>query len=173
MNKDNFFQLGKITQLHGYKGACKLFLDVDDPSAYRGLDGIFLDMNGQLVPFFTHRFELKGNSAVVHFEGVDSEEAAQALVNKQAWLPLDLLPKLEGKQFYFHEVIGFTIVDQNFGEVGKIDAITDHSTNPLFIVIRDGKEILLPMTDQFLVEVNREKEEIVLNTPEGLIDIYL
>lgn len=173
MTKEECFQLGKITRVHGYKGACVLFLDVDAPDNYLGLDGIFLDMGGQLVPYFSDRFELKGKNAVVHFEGIESEEAALALVNKDAWLPLDVLPKLKGNQFYYHEVIGFTIIDKNFGVVGKITAITDHSTNPLFIVEHDGKEVLLPMNDEVLVTVDRKKQEITINTPEGLIDLYL
>lgn len=173
MDKDRFFNLGKITRLHGYKGAMMLFLDVDDPSIYYELDGIFFEQGGTMVPWFIERFDPRGNQAVIELEGIDSEEGAIPFVDKQVWLPLELLPKLSGKQFYFHEVIEFTLTDLTFGEVGKITAITEHPTNPLFICDHHGKEVLIPMNDEQIVEVNREKQLIVTDLPEGLVEMYL
>lgn len=170
MNKADFFQLGKITKLHGYKGAVTLFLDADDPSRYKEVDGIFLEIQGQLIPYFLTRFDLKGNKAVVEFEGVLTEEDATPLINKEAFLPLALLPPLSGKQFYFHEVMGFKLVDKQLGELGVVEDITDHPTNPLFITTYQDKETLLPMHDQFLVSVDRDKKEILLDLPEGILD---
>jgi 16S rRNA processing protein RimM len=86
---------------------------------------------------------------------------------------MDLLPKLEGDKFYFHEVIGFTINDQDFGEVGILQGINDSTAQSLFEIDRDGIEILIPMNDEFIVKVDRKNKTILLNTPEGLIDLYL
>ncbi len=150
-----------------------MFLDVDDPSLYHELDGVFLDINGQLIPHFITRADPRGNQMIVEFQGVYGEAAAMALINKPIYLPLDLLPALSGKQFYFHEVIGFTIRDLKFGVVGTIRAITDHPVNPLFIVDHNEREVLIPMNDDVLVEVNRELREIVTDTPDGLIELFL
>lgn len=173
MTKDDCFYLGKITKLHGYKGAMVLYLDVDDPSLYYGLDGVFLEIGGTLIPHFIQRADPRGNQLIVEFEGVKGEEAALALVNKPVYLPMDLLPKLSGKQFYFHEVLGFTIRDLAFGVVGPIKSITDHPVNPLFVIDHNGREVLMPMNDDVLVEVNRELREIVTQAPEGLIALFL
>ncbi|GAL79083.1 16S rRNA processing protein RimM [Algibacter lectus] len=89
------------------------------------------------------------------------------------YLPLDLLPKLEGDKFYFHEVIGFTVEDVNFGTVGIIKAINDSTTQSLFEIDRDGIEILIPMNDEFINKVDRKNKTIIVDTPEGLIDLYL
>ena len=91
----------------------------------------------------------------------------------ELYLPMDLLPKLEGDKFYFHEVIGFTINDQDFGEVGILQGINDSTAQSLFEIDRDGIEILIPMNDEFIVKVDRKNKTILLNTPEGLIDLYL
>lgn len=173
MEKDDCFYLGKITKLHGYKGAMVLFLDTDQPEAYEALDSVFLDIKDKLVPFFIERADPRGNQLIVEFEGVSDEAAAKALVNKPAYLPVDLLPPLSGKQFYFHEVIGFTIVDLQHGEIGPIKSITDHPTNPLFICDHQGKEVLVPMNDDCIVEVDRNARLIRVQTPEGLLDLYL
>jgi 16S rRNA processing protein RimM len=88
------------------------------------------------------------------------------------YLPLNLLPKLEGNKFYFHEVIGYTIEDKNFGEVGKIVGVNDTTAQALFEVENNGKEILIPMNDEFIIKVDRKNKTIFVETPEGLIDLY-
>ena len=83
------------------------------------------------------------------------------------------MPKLTGNKFYFHEVIGFTVVDANFGEVGQIVHINDKAAQPLFEIDRQGAEVFIPMVDDFIKKVDREKKIIEVETPQGLIDLYL
>lgn len=174
MNLDETFYLGKITRLHGYKGAMILFLDVDDPAQYYKLDGIFIEMGiKNLIPHFITRADARENQLIIELEGVRGEEEATRYINKAVYLPLARLPKLSGKQFYYHEVIGFTIEDLSYGVVGTIEAITDHPTNPLFICRNGEREVLIPMNDSCLRAVDREGRRIVVDAPEGLIDLYL
>jgi 16S rRNA processing protein RimM len=109
----------------------------------------------------------------VQFEDVDSEEEADQLLGCAVYLPLSMLPKLEGNQFYFHEVIGFEIEDKHLGVFGIIQSINDTTAQPLFEVLNGEVEILVPMIDQFLVEIDRKNKKVVMNLPEGLLDIYL
>ena len=88
-------------------------------------------------------------------------------------MPIDLLPKLSGDKFYFHEVIGFTVTDASFGEVGTIVHINDKAAQPLFEIDREGKEIFIPMVDDFIKKVDRESKTIEVKTPNGLIELYL
>jgi 16S rRNA processing protein RimM len=127
-----------------------------------------------MVPFFIERSQLhKSDLLRLKFEDVDSEADADSLLKSDLYLPLDLLPKLEGDKFYFHEVIGFSIKDKNFGEVGIIKNINDSTAQALFEIDSDGTEILIPMNDEFIVKVDRKNKTIHVNTPEGLIDLYL
>jgi len=59
------------------------------------------------------------------------------------------------------------------GNIGKIVSINDNSAQPLFEIKKGDIEILVPMIDDFIVQVDRENKKIVLNTPEGLVDLYL
>ena len=100
--KDCFY-LGKVTKPWGVKGQMVLFLDVDSPEEYAELDSAFVEVKDKLVPHFFHIDSLNGNKAVVTFEEISVEQAS-ALVGHELYLPLDLLPKLEGNKFYFHEM---------------------------------------------------------------------
>ncbi|WP_194766846.1 ribosome maturation factor RimM [Tamlana sp. I1] len=174
MTKEDCFYLGKIVKKYSFKGEVLAKLDTDQPEIYENLDAIFLDLRTNLIPFFVESSQLhKSELLRIKFEDVDSEADADAIMKSDLYLPLDLLPKLEGNKFYFHEVIGFTIEDINFGTVGTIKAINDSTAQALFEIDRDGVEILIPMNDEFIVKVDRSNKTILVETPEGLIDLYL
>lgn len=174
MKKEDCFYLGKIVKKYSFKGEVLAKLDTDQPELYENLDAIFLNLKNNLVPFFIERSQLhKSELLRIKFEEVDEEADADAIMKSDLYLPLDLLPKLEGNKFYFHEVIGFTVEDVNYGKVGTIKAINDSTSQSLFEIDRNGIEILIPMNDEFIVKVDRKNKTILVETPEGLIDLYL
>jgi 16S rRNA processing protein RimM len=174
MKKDECFYLGKIVKKYSFKGELLAKLDTDEPHLYQELDAVFIDFRGSLIPYFIEQSQLhKSNLLRLKFEDVETEEDADALLKAELYLPLSALPKLEGDKFYFHEVIGFSIIDKNFGPVGTIVSVNDTTAQALFVIDRDGKEILIPMNDELIIEVNRDKKSILVETPEGLIDLYL
>ena len=174
MKKEDCFYLGKIVSKFSFKGEVLIKLDTDEPESYVKMESVFVNYNNNLVPFFIEKSKLhKSDLLRVKFEDVDSEEDAGDLMKAEIYLPLSLLPKLEGNQFYYHEVIGFTIIDTSFGEVGVIKAINDSTAQALFEIDRKGTEILIPMNDEFIDSVDRDTKTVHVTTPEGLIDLYL
>lgn len=174
MTKEDCFYLGKIVKKYSFKGEVLAKLDTDQPEIYENLDAVFLELRNNLVPFFVESSQLHKSTLLrLKFEDVETEADADAIMKSNLYLPLNLLPKLEGNKFYFHEVIGFTIEDKNFGEVGLIKSINDSTLQALFEVDRHGTEILIPMNDEFILNVDRENKTILVETPEGLIDLYL
>ncbi|MFJ1437831.1 ribosome maturation factor RimM [Capnocytophaga canimorsus] len=171
--KDCFF-IGTIVSKFSFKGEVLVKLDSDDPQIYENMESVFIALGGKPVPFFIEKCSLhKSDLLRIKFEDVSSEADAEALMKHKLYLPLSFLPKLSGNQFYFHEVIGFTVKDVHYGEVGTIVGVNDTTSQALFEIEREGKQILIPMNDDFLVEVNRKNKTIIVQTPEGLIDLYL
>jgi len=174
MRKEECFYLGKIAKKFSFKGEVLIYLDTDEPEQYEELESVFVEFNKNLVPFFIENSSIhKGDFLRVKFEDIDSEQDADELIGSHIYLPLSMLPKLEGNKFYFHEVIGFDVVDKRLGNMGKIVSINDSTSQPLFEILFNEKEILIPMIDHFIIEVNRKDKKIILNTPEGLVDLYL
>ena len=106
-------------------------------------------------------------------EDMKSEEEADYIMGCAIYLPIKMLPKLTGNKFYYHEVIGFEIEDKRIGVFGKIVSINDSTAQPLFEVLNGGVEILIPMIDHFLVKIDRENKKVIMDLPEGLIEMYL
>ena len=174
MRKGECFYLGKIAKKFSFKGEVLIFLDTDEPELYQNLESVFIEYNKNLVPFFIEKSAIHRDKFLrVKFEDVDTELEADNMKNLEVYLPLTMLPKLEGNKFYFHEIIGFKVVDQRLGDIGTVHAILDNAAQPIFEIFKGQKQILVPMIDSFIIEVNRKEKELVLNTPIGLVDLYL
>ena len=172
--KDDCFYLGKIVKKHSFKGEVVIKLDTDEPELYKNMESVFVDIGNNLIPFFIEKSSLSRSTMLrVKFEDINTEEDADAIVKSGIYLPVSLLPKLEGDKFYYHEVIGFTVVDEKHGEIGTITNINDSAAQPLFEIDYDGTEIFVPMVDDFIKKVDKTNKRIEVTTPEGLIDLYL
>ena len=174
MRKEDCFYLGKIAKKFSFKGEVLAYLDTDEPELYENMESVFVEFNNNLVPFFIESSALHKNDFLrIRFEDVNSEEEADSLLNCPIYLPLTMLPKLTGNKFYFHEVIGFEIEDKRLGIFGKIQSVNDSTAQPLFEVLNGTVEILVPMIDKFLIKIDRENKKVVMDLPEGLIEMYL
>ena len=174
MRKEDCFYLGKIVRKHSFKGEVVIKLDTDEPELYENMESVFVLHGTNLIPFFIEKSLLqKGNQLRTKFEGVDTERDADGILKSGIYLPLTLLPKLTGDQFYYHEIIDFKMVDINYGEVGMITGINESTAQPLFEVNKNGVEIFIPMIDDFIKKIDRKNKSVVVETPEGLIDLYL
>ncbi len=174
MLKKDCYLLGSITKTRGYKGELVLFLDVTNPFEYERLESVFVEINGMLTPFFIEQIKIQNNNrAHVFFEQVASEEDAQKLTGKSLFLPLSSLPKLEGNEFYDHEIPGFEVLDQVHGAIGLVVQIIDLANNPLLQIDNKGIEILVPMRNGTVLQVDRPNKQLHIQAPPGLIELYL
>ena len=173
MRKEDCFYLGRIVRKHSFRGEVVLKLDTDEPELYQEMESVFVNIGNNMIPFFIKDSLLqKGNQLRVNFETIQSEADADALLKAGVYLPLSMLPKLTGKKFYFHEIIGFAAEDVAYGAIGTVTGVNDSSAQPLFEIEKEGLQILVPMIDDFIVKIDREKQKILLKTPAGLLDMY-
>ncbi|MFD2892475.1 ribosome maturation factor RimM [Flavobacterium chuncheonense] len=174
MHKKDCFYLGKVSKKFSFKGEVLIYLDTDEPELYENMESVFVELNKSLVPFFIEKSQLhKGDFLRVRFEDFTSEEDADQVVGCDVYLPLSMLPKLEGNKFYYHEIIGFEVEDLRLGSIGTVEGVNDSNAQPLFEITNNGTQILVPMIDDFIVKVDRANKKLILDTPEGLVDLYL
>lgn len=175
MKKDELFQLGKIVRTFGSKGEVVIQLETDTPSRYKNLESVFININENLVPFFIERIQLKlKNQAVVKFLDIDSPDDTSLILNRSLFLPIELLPKLKGKNtFYFHEVTGYQVIDCIKGDIGIVKSVLELPQQALLEIEFNNKEILIPIADEIIKKVDKKKRIVEIESPEGLIDIYL
>jgi len=170
---NDFFYLGVVTKTFGYKGQVVIYLDTDEPEKYKTLEAVFIKEEEEMLPYMIEDFIYKGaNQAIVKFADINGEEA-KSLVKTELYLPLSFLPPLTGNKFYFHEVIGFDIIDKEKGNIGKCIDFMEVSRQPIMQIDFNGREILIPAVDEIFETVDRDSRTITISAPDGLIDIYL
>lgn len=174
MRIDECFELGHIIKPHGLNGEVWMLIDADFPEAYQNLESVFLEQKGELIPFFIESISIQGNKALTAFEDVDDVDQAAALIGIKAWLPLSTLPPLQDGQFYFHEILGFEVEDEEMGSIGKVKEINSASAQDIMVIEHPaGAEILIPLADELLRGVDRAARRVFIRAPEGLIQLYL
>ncbi len=175
MRKEDCFYLGKIVSKYSYKGEVLVKIDTDEPEIYENMESVLIAMKGgNLVPFFIDRCRLHKSLLLrIDFEEIKDEPAADRIMGHELFLPLSMLPKLEGDKFYFHEIIGFAVEDAVHGNIGKITGINDTTSQAIFEVEKEGKQLLIPMTEEIFRGLDRNHKIVHVSTPDGLVDLYL
>ncbi|HAI43376.1 MAG TPA: 16S rRNA processing protein RimM, partial [Maribacter sp.] len=163
MRKEDCFYLGNIVSKYSFKGEVLVKLDTDDPEIYENMESVFVSLGNNLVPFFIKRCRLhKSNLLRIDFEEVKSESDADRIMKSGLYLPLTMLPKLTGNKFYYHEIIGFAMIDSVHGDIGIIQSVNDTTAQALFEVEKDGAQLLIPISDDIITKVDRENKRILV-----------
>ena len=177
MNIGNCYYLGYISKAIGNRGELAFKLDVDSPSSYESMGDVLIQMqekDEELVPFFMSAAQLLNNGLLrCKVEDINSLDEAKTFIGKSLYWPIDRLPKLKGNQFYFHEVIGYNVIEAEKGKLGVVTTVLEFSTSNLLSISYEDKEILIPITDESIVKVDRENKTLHIKATEGLIDLYL
>ena len=170
---DDYFYLGKITKVFGLKGELMVYIDADEPEKYHNLELVYFEIEEEPIPFFIQSVKIKSShQLIVKFDDIDLASAPN-YINTSLFLPIKLLPPLENNQFYFHEIKGFTIVDIHYGTLGICNNILEYPHQAIFQIKHKKGEILVPVVDAYISKVDKEKKIIEIETPPGLIDIYI
>jgi 16S rRNA processing protein RimM len=173
MTKDDCYELGKIVKTHGVRGELSIFLDVDVPEEYEELDSFLVEREGTLVPYFVENFNLQGQRAIVKLEEVNDLPAASKLVGSKLWLTLDNLPDLGNDQFYYHDIVGYAVVDEEKGPLGTVASVATLPHQDLLVVDYQGHEVLIPITDDIVLGHDADTQTLRVRLPEGLLEVYL
>lgn len=168
IKKEEVFKIGRLGKAHGVKGELSFMFD-DDVFDRVDADYLVLDVDGILVPFFIEEYRFRSDStALVKFEGVDTQERARELTNTDVYFPRSLAES-DDEQLSWSFFVGFTMIGATTGQsVGKIAAVDDTTMNILF-ELEDGT--LVPAAEELIEKVDQKKKQITIALPEGLIGL--
>ncbi len=166
----DFFEFGRIQKTHGNFGFLKGIYLGRHPEQYQKLESVFLQMEEGPVPFFFEELKWQDNQLMLRFKDINRVEQASALVGKSMLLPADQLPELEEDDFFLHDLLGKTVIDEQMGELGKVMTYFDQTSQPMIEIDHKGDRLLIPLVDAYIKGIDLSKDEIVVNLPEGYID---
>mgnify|MGYP000162739227 FL=1 len=169
IKKEEVFKIGILNKPHGVKGEIG-FTFTDDVFDRVDCDYLILLLDGILVPFFIEEYRFRSdNVALVKFEGIDTAERARRFSNVEVYFPSRYLEEEEGISSWNY-FVGFRVEDIAHGNLGEITHVDDSTVNVLFVIERDGREILLPAHEEFIRGLDKKKKLLTVEIPDGLLE---
>jgi len=169
INKNDLQKIGNFRKPHGIRGEITMSFTSD---CFDESDCPFLicETDGMLIPFRLEEYRFTSdNSAIVKLNDIDSSEKVAFLSNCNVYFPKKYINNKESDDFSPANCIGFTLIDVNHGLIGQIADVDESTVNTLYIVETEKEDILIPANEVFLVEIDCNSRNIILNLPEGLI----
>jgi 16S rRNA processing protein RimM len=173
MIREETISLGSIIKIHALKGELLLQTEVNLDENQIDTEWVFLEYQGQLVPFFVEYLNPSGSSnAFIKLEDINSIDQAKEWLGRSVFVPSAAVRKLKSKAPTIHMLQGFQVIDEKSGSLGKVNAILELQNNPLIQILQDEKEILIPLSDSIILSIDHKKRLLHIRAPEGLVDLY-
>ncbi len=169
IREDEVYKIGRLGKAHGVRGEVS-FMFTDDVFDRVDADFLVLNVDGILVPFFMEEYRFRNDTtALVKFCDVDTQERARELTGCDVFFPYALADEDEEAPLTYASLVGFTLTDANSGKrVGRIASVDEQTANILF-ELEDGT--LVPAHEELIAAVDKDKRQIALALPEGLLDL--
>ena len=166
-------RIGKIVATHGLQGSLVLTHIVGDSKWLKKDTTLFVEMQkGSFIPFFTASAKATNDEEyTISLEDVGYVDAAKRLVGRQVYVQEDVLANYADRSPLLW--IGFTLVDKEKGNIGQIEDVMQTATQWLAKLTYQDTEVLIPLIEQTISQINLKTKIINITLPEGLLEVYL
>lgn len=173
MEKDNAVYIGRIIKTSGTSGELIAHIHANRTDFFKDLEFVFIEIEDRLIPFRILTSRLDGPYAHITLEDIASYDKATALMKKSLYLPLSETGKAGGRDniISYDRLIGFRVEDVNTGKVGRVDSIIPRPEQPLMEITSGNDTILIPLTEALILSIDWENHHLIMNAPEGMIDL--
>jgi 16S rRNA processing protein RimM len=162
--------LGRIVRSQGRDGRLKLRLNEKGPTAFTGAT-VYLRRDSGFEAFPIESLALDRNAYILKLEGVDTLEAADALAGVEIFAAERDFRGLDRDTYYDFQVLGCRVRTRDGAEVGDVSGVLS-AGGPLVLVVKRGAaEVFVPFTGAIVVKVDPEAGEVVIDPPDGLLDL--
>lgn len=184
ITEEDVYKIGTLTRTHGVRGEVA-FQFTDDVWDRVEADYLFLRLDGLLVPFFLEEWRFRSDSlALLKFEDIDSADVAQRIVGADVYFPKDLTPDdIDDEELTWQHFIGFEVWQaqpaplpdgrgSGVGLLGTVTSVLDQTANVLLVVTTpDGRELLIPAHEDFILEADHRDRRLLVSVPEELLTL--
>ncbi len=174
MTKSDFLCLGQVNKAHGLRGELSVNNYADSPFVFDILERVYIKVPGRYPQKYRLiSWRLYKSSVLLLLEGIEGRDQAMKYCGAEIWVRRRDLPEKDRDEVYLVDLIGCSVWLFDGQRLGYIKEVSQNSGQELWSIETDmGHEILFPVHDRFIVEINEEKKEVVIDPPSGLIELY-
>ena len=170
MKRADLVALGRVVRSQGRDGRLKLRLREKGPTGFAG-KRVYLGSDDEFEPFEVESLTIDRNVPILKLKGIDTLAAADALAGREIYAAEADFGGLEGGRFYDFELIGCRVRTRDGAEIGAVTALLEAGGPVLLVVRRGDEDVYVPFTEAICVKVDPAAREVVIDPPEGLLDL--
>jgi 16S rRNA processing protein RimM len=173
VREDDLISVARIARPQGIRGEVIADLLTDFPERFARLARVYVKRaDGRLLILDLENSRAHKGRVALKFAGCDSVSGAEELRNARVMVPRDQLVELPEDTYYDFDLIGCEALSVEGQYIGRVEEVRNYGAAPL-LVVRDGaRELLIPLVLSICVEISTERKRIVVNPPEGLLDLW-
>ena len=167
-----YFKAGKLVAVHGLKGELILKHELGKKTSLKDLKAIFIeDRKDSFIPWFIETSKARSaNEILLKLETVNTRESAAKLSQKEVWLTEEDFKRLSAKSAPAN-LLGYTIIN-NKERLSEILEVVEQPHQLLCRIELNKKEVLIPINESFLKKIDHKKKEVIVELPDGLLEVY-
>lgn len=167
METADLFTIGKVTGIHGLGGNLKIWSFAESIDTFKPGTIVLLSSKEGQKPYPIKRAWAYKKGILLDLEGIDSREAAMEVVGNQIQIQRHLLAEPDEDTWYWQDLLGLTVMDQNQTDIGRITDIFPTGAHDILVVMLGNKETLIPMHRQFVESIDLKQQIVTVRLPEG------
>ena len=170
--KPPFIAIARIARTRGIRGEVLADLYTDFPDRFNALEEVWLEFadGRRLRMTVEHTWEHKGRR-VLKFAGVDDMSAAQTFAGCWVQIPADQAMQLPEGTYYDHDLVGCSVEDTLGNHLGVVAEVLRIAENSQLVVKAPDREYLIPAVESICIRISIGEKRIIVDPPEGLMDL--
>ena len=171
MDKENCYKIAQIVRTHGIEGGIIFKFSNSFPEEFIEEELVFVDVDDILVPFFIESYKVRNTeTAIVKLEDINMDSEAKDILYKDIYVLKEAVDTDEDDVSLLR-LIGLTAIDSSQEIIGTIKGILEIPNNDQFEIDKNGKELLIPVNDDWIIDIDFDKKQIELDLPDGLLEL--
>ncbi len=169
---EDIINIGYTQKVYGLDGRLKIKIEAQYIEDFVDCGVLFLEVNGKPLPYFIEEISVLGKQQLLlKLEDVNDRETANTLTSKSISIRSIDIVQTEKVQEGNKTYIDYTIIDKEQGIVGKITSVEEFPQQEMAFLKHKGKEILIPLNDDFIIKIDSTQKEILMDLPLGLLEL--
>jgi 16S rRNA processing protein RimM len=164
--------IGKVLGPHGIKGQIRVIPYSGESTSITSLRTVLLRAPGG--PYDS--YEIAGavehkKHVLVTLKGFDNINQVLSLAGREVYIRRDQFPRLSEGEYYWCDLIGLVVQTEGGETLGELVDIFETGSNDVYVVTAGAREILIPATEEVVLDVDLAAGRMIVRPPDGLLDL--
>lgn len=168
----DLLEVGKIVNTHGLRGEVKVVPWTDYPEVFEDIEYVYIKRKDDYERLDVKGIKYQKGNIIIRFPQIQDINEAEKYKNQVLYAEREALGELPDGVYYIADLIGLEVVKEDGEKIGKIADVINTGSNDIYDVKREGqKNLLLPVIDEVVLNIDLENKQVTVHLMEGLEDL--